>query len=392
MFEQHSFFISCALGSEKLLLSELEEFWYSLKNPDLTSANQPFEILGTELGGILIQCPFHLGLQINLKSKIANRVLWRLGQFTTQRQQRLNEKIKKILTSYHLENLYFNYHVVSDRSKLFHEGRIAESLEHICSPQGVKENNSEKMNLYLRIQDDLCVLSLDTSGEHLHRRQFTRKKTAAPLRETLAATMLKTLFEGLSRQHLENSVLIDPCCGSGTLLFEALTLYTDGIRQYDFQKIPFCPQFLKPDFRQKNRDHHQLLKFWEFVGYDYDQHAHQTALDNLDSIQSQFPIADFRFNFHVQDSLKLEKLAPQDHSVFLISNLPYGHRIKSEKPVKEMVKAYHELFPASRSCWMSGEELETPVGYTKKFQRKMKNQGILVHLTVFQAADRLGSV
>lgn len=395
MSDQESFFISCALGNEKQLLAELHEFWHSLQNPDGTTTMQQFALQDSEPGGILIACPFHLGVQINVKSKLANRVLWRLGEFQTQRQQRLNEKVEKILKARHLEQLQFDYHVVSDRSKLFHEGRIAQSLGHVFNKADQKvghklakqkqTSDTAAFNLYLRIQDNQCVLSFDTSGEHLHRRGVAPMKSTAPLRETLAATMLRQLCEDLSRQHLEQFILIDPCCGSGTLLYEGVTMMADAAREFAFQKLPFCPVFLRNDFRQRNRLRDVNPSFSRVIGYDYEKKAYEAATENLKSFSQYHDFAKGQIQFFYADSLKLdEQDRLRKENCLMISNLPYGVRVKLEATPQEMINQFHLDFKVFRSCWMSAEELQAPQGFIKKSVRKIKNQGLPVYISVFQ--------
>ncbi len=383
MSEEHSFFISCALGNEKHLLAELGELWHTLQEPDLVPTTNPFILVSSEPGGVLIQCPFHLGVQINLKSKLANRVLWRLGDFQTQRLQRLNEKISRILKVHHLEKLSFDFQVVSDRSKLFHEGRIKDALE----KEFLKKGSDAPLHLYLRIQDNQCVLSFDTSGEHLHRRGHAPLKTQAPLRETLASMMVRHLFDGLSRGHLEQSVLFDPCCGSGTLLFEAMTIYSEGRRSFDFQRLPFCPEFLKKKFREKNRSLQSLVHFQKFIGCDYDDHAFTTATENTKLFKSQYGLSNDCFDLYQQNSIE-SKIPAVGSKILMISNLPYNHRIKTDVSIAEMVEKFHTVYGPQRSCWMSAEELLPPVGYTKSLQRKLKNQGLPVFVTVFRRSQK----
>jgi putative N6-adenine-specific DNA methylase len=393
MSDNESFFVSCALGNEKQLLTELQEFWHSLLNPDQTTTTQLFEVLGSEPGGILISCAFHLGLQINIKSKLANRVLWRLGEFQTQRQQRLNEKVEKILKARHLEKLHFNYHVVSDRSKLFHEGRISESLGQVLAATNTptasenhKKSEADKLNLYLRIQDNQCVLSLDTSGEHLHRRGFAPLKSLAPLRETLAALMLRLLCEDISRQHLEQIALIDPCCGSGTLLYEGVTMTSNAFRNFDFQKLPFCPVFLRKDFQQRNQSRQLSPGFSKVIGYDYEKKAYSAASENLKFFAKDFDFSNEQIQFFCEDSLQLKKHNRQvEQHCLMIANLPYGVRVKLETSPQQMINQFHEDFNVLRSCWMSAENLTEPLGFIKKSQRKIKNQGLPVYISVFES-------
>jgi putative N6-adenine-specific DNA methylase len=97
--------------------------------------------------------------------------------------------------------------VTCRKSRLYHSGAVAERLAAVvpAGPGG----------LYVRIVRDRCTLSVDTSGELLHRRGWRPETGAAPLRETLAAGILR--LAGWS----PGEALYDPMCGSGTLLIEA---------------------------------------------------------------------------------------------------------------------------------------------------------------------------
>ncbi|MEM7736305.1 MAG: hypothetical protein AAF267_10985, partial [Deinococcota bacterium] len=78
--------------------------------------------------------------------------------------------------------------------------------------------NQDSIEIYVRLFQDRCTVSINTSGAHLHKRGYRDHSYTAPLRETLAAAVLKEL-------NLPNyTTLIDPMCGSGTLLIEAALL------------------------------------------------------------------------------------------------------------------------------------------------------------------------
>ena len=85
-----------------------------------------------------------------------------------------------------------------------------------------KKPNRKKIGLYIRLIDNTCTLSLDTSGERLHKRGARTHLGEAPLRETIAASLI--LSTGRTYENGDFSVeLVDPMMGSGTFLLEAAT-------------------------------------------------------------------------------------------------------------------------------------------------------------------------
>ncbi len=106
----------------------------------------------------------------------------------------------------------------SRRSRLGHTGRIAETVSAAIDRalgRGDRPQGSAPQLILARFEDDRATLSIDASGELLHRRGYRQEQGVAPLRETLAAAMLHEL------QWSGAQPLWDPMCGSGTLLIEA---------------------------------------------------------------------------------------------------------------------------------------------------------------------------
>jgi putative N6-adenine-specific DNA methylase len=102
------------------------------------------------------------------------------------------------------------------KSRIYHSGAAAERIETaIRETLGATPSPEEEVTVRVRIEQDICTISLDTSGELLHRRGHKQAVNAAPMRETMAALFLRQCgFEG-------NEPLLDPMCGSGTLVIEA---------------------------------------------------------------------------------------------------------------------------------------------------------------------------
>ena len=110
------------------------------------------------------------------------------------------------------------FRVACHGSRLNHSTRVAETLESALNRALGRSTNptgKDPQLVMVRIVEDVVTISIDTSGELLHRRGYRKTVTAAPLRETLAAGILMLLdWQG-------HEALVDPMCGSGTFVIEA---------------------------------------------------------------------------------------------------------------------------------------------------------------------------
>ncbi|MBQ4292997.1 MAG: RNA methyltransferase, partial [Muribaculaceae bacterium] len=174
------------------------------------------------------------------------------------------------------------------------------------------------MRLHIHIADEDGTLSLDSSGESLHRRGYRQESVEAPLNEVLAAGMiLMTGWKG-------DRDFIDPMCGSGTLLIEAALIaqnISPGVfrKGYAFEKWPDFDEELfdtiyNDDSKEREFNHH-------IYGYDIDMKCVNTALLNVKAAGlskvitvKQADISDFT--------------QPQEPSI-MVTNPPYGERIST---------------------------------------------------------------
>jgi len=174
------------------------------------------------------------------------------------------------------------------------------------------------IRLNIHIAEDNCTLSLDSSGESLHRRGYRQESVEAPLNEVLAAGMiLMTGWRG-------ECDFIDPMCGSGTILIEAALIarnMSPGVfrQEYAFEKWTDFDQEL---FDSIYNDESQEREFeHKIYGYDIDQKAVNTARINIKAAGLSNDIivdtADFK-NF----------TQPKDVSI-IVMNPPYGERIST---------------------------------------------------------------
>ena len=180
----------------------------------------------------------------------------------------------------------------------------------------------------LHIEKDEAVISLDTSGESLHKRGYRLLAGEAPMQETLAAAIIR-----ISNWNGEN-LLWDPMCGSGTILCEALMHYCRIPAQKLRKKFGFfnLPDFdnelwnkLKEDSESKIRP----LKKGIITGSDKSQKMLDVANENL----SRLPYSDsVKLNCHPFQHVK------QFENGTLITNPPYGIRLGNIEDVKDLYK------------------------------------------------------
>ena len=174
------------------------------------------------------------------------------------------------------------------------------------------------IRLNIHIAEDKCTLSLDSSGESLHRRCYRQESVEAPLNEVLAAGMiLMTGWQG-------ETDFIDPMCGSGTLLVEAALIahnMAPGLfrKEYAFEKWPdfdsdLFDRIYNDDSSEREFTHH-------IYGYDVDIKAVNTARLNVRAagLLNDITVEEADFKNFTQ---------PKEKSI-IVTNPPYGERIST---------------------------------------------------------------
>ena len=174
------------------------------------------------------------------------------------------------------------------------------------------------IRLHIHIADDQCTLSLDSSGESLHRRGYRQEAVEAPLNEVLAAGMIMmTGWKG-------DTDFIDPMCGSGTLLIEAALIARNmapGVfrKEFAFEK---WPDFDAELFDRIYNDDSQEREFHHHIyGYDVDIKAVNTARLNVRAAGLTNDIT-----VNEQDFKDFQQ--PKEKSI-IVTNPPYGERIST---------------------------------------------------------------
>jgi putative N6-adenine-specific DNA methylase len=183
---------------------------------------------GITTGGVLFEGGLHAAYAANLHLRTASRVLLRLGEFRAVSFAELRKKAARLPWERCLApGQPLSLHVTCHKSKLYHSDAVAERIagaiaDRLEKPAQLLKSEDDAdapaQLVVVRMANDICTVSADTSGALLHRRGYRLALAKAPLRETLAAGLL------LAADWDGSAPLLDPFCGSGTIPIEAALL------------------------------------------------------------------------------------------------------------------------------------------------------------------------
>ncbi len=202
---------------------------------------------------------------------------------------------------------------------------------------------------HLLIKKNELTLSLNLSGESLHKRGFRIEGGSAPLKENLAAAIL--IRAGWPEIAVKGGSLFDPMCGSGTLLIEAAFIAGDiapGLSREYFGFLhwqEFKPVVWKNLLKEaQERREAGLLKLPKIIGYDADRSSIRMAQENIAR-------AHLSAHIHVErrdlSQCKALTVAPG----LVITNPPYGQRLGEKETLKFTYQHLGEMFKKEFSAW-----------------------------------------
>ena len=168
-------------------------------------------------GGVVLKGGWPEVWRANLWLRGAGRVLARLDAFHVTHLAQLDGRARRVPWASVLRpDVPFRVEVACHKSRIYHSDAAAQRIETaIRETLGAPQSETADVLVRARIDHDLCTISIDTSGEALHRRGYKQAVNAAPLRETMASLFLQAC--GYTGQE----PLLDPMCGSGTFVIEA---------------------------------------------------------------------------------------------------------------------------------------------------------------------------
>lgn len=185
-------------------------------------------------------------------------------------------------------------------------------------PTMTKENPDIILNLH--INENQVTISLDSSGESLHRRNYRLAAEKAPINEVVAAGLIQ--LSGWER----DSNFFDPMCGSGTIVIEAAMFAYNIPAQYYRHDFAFkkWADFSMPEYkRMRQQADKEIRDFdYEIWGSDISGSAIKTATENITNAKLHKDIELFRSDIQDQD--------PPEGKTLIITNPPYGQRIETD--------------------------------------------------------------
>ncbi|WP_446720127.1 THUMP domain-containing class I SAM-dependent RNA methyltransferase [Loktanella sp. S4079] len=280
----------------------------------------------------------------NLQMRGATRVLVRIGSFMAFHLAQLDKRSRKFDWGAILDsNVPVRVEVSTNRkSKIYHAGAATQRIETaLRESHGMTISADANIVIKARIDDNKVTISLDTSGESLHKRGHKEAVNKAPMRETLASLFLRECgYDG-------KEPVLDPMCGSGTFPIEAAEiargLFPGRSRHFAFEQFASFDQQAWDLMRTQTLQPTDL----KFYGSDRDAgairmsnaNAERAGVDDLISFQNH-AVADLR--------------RPEGPAGLVICNPPYGGRIGNPKLLFGLYASLGSVLKERFSGWRVG--------------------------------------
>ena len=295
-------------------------------------------------GGVTLKGGWPEVWRANLWIRGAGRVLARVDDFRVLHLAQLYGRARNVPWDEILRrDVPFRVEVTCSKSRIYHSGAAAERIEKaIRDTLGAPSDPEADILVRARIERDLCTISVDTSGDLLHKRGYKEAVNKAPMRETMASLFLRQCgYTGAEP-------VFDPMCGSGTFIVEAAEiaarLNPGRSRHFAFE------QFANFDVEawQLMRDVKSArTPSVRFYGSDRDAGAVSMSLDNA-ARAGVSAFTEFR-QCTISDAV-----APCEAPGLVIVNPPYGARIGGEKKLFPLYSALGQSLMKSFAGWRVG--------------------------------------
>ena len=293
-------------------------------------------------GGVTFQGGWPEVWRANLWSRGATRVLVRLAEFRALHLAQLDKRSRRVDWAAVLgTGRKVSVETVCRKSKIYHAGAASQRIE-TAIREALGEGDGPPLKIMARIEDDLCTLSLDSSGAALHKRGTKQAVGKAPMRETLAALFLRQCgYDG-------REPVFDPMCGSGTFPLEAaeiaMGLAPGRNRSFAFESLPEFDGDAWAGMRQAAGQGATDLRFG---GSDRDPGAVKMATENAERA-GLGAVVSFR------QAAVSEAERPDGPPGLVMINPPYGARIGERKLLFGLYGALGEMLKTRFSGWRVG--------------------------------------
>jgi 23S rRNA (guanine2445-N2)-methyltransferase / 23S rRNA (guanine2069-N7)-methyltransferase len=355
------------------------------------------------LAGVKFKGDLALAYRACLWSRLANRILLPLTECRADSAEKLYKGVRSIKWLEHMraeDTFVVDFSGVSPAITNSHFGALKVKdaiVDQIRDQTGQrpsidKEKPSLRVNVYL--QHDLATISIDLSGESLHRRFYRTDSGEAPIKENLAAAILyRAGWPDLVRQ---GKVLLDPMCGSGTILIEAALIAAD-----------IAPALMRRTFGFTHWLQHQD-KIWQEILLD----AQARRVAGLEKLTTEIRgydidprvIAIARRNIvraGLEDKVKvlvkeLDKFTPPTHHGqqvgVIVTNPPYGERLSEVQALMPLYKSFGTILRERFLGWQvamitSNPDLGKTMGLRAMKQYSFFNGALPCKLLLLQVSE-----
>lgn len=294
--------------------------------------------------------PFDLCYKANLESRIASRILWRIAQAPYRGENDIYKTVfnlpwERWFSTEETIAVKVSAHKCPLKSLDFITLKIKDGVCDKFRKLGGERPSVDTHNPDIRIHGFLdekqFTLYLDTSGETLFKRGYRQGTGEAPLRENLAAGILK--LSGWQ----PGTPLLDPMCGSGTFLIEAALMALNippGIRRkFAFEKLKNFDEKTWNGIREEARSRQLPLKELPIYGCDLYGEQVDLAYDNLDAAGLENVV-------RLKQANVLE-ISPPEAEGMLVTNPPYGVRIGEQQDLAEFYPKLGDLLKKKFAGW-----------------------------------------
>lgn len=365
---------TCAFGLEKLVSNELKKLnlW----------------VVKMEDGRVTFEGDETAIVKANLWLRCADRVQIKVGEFKALSFDELFDQTNLLEWEKYIgPNDAFPVDATSVKSALHSEPAIqsivkksiVKRLQEKHGTEILSENSGATYQIMVKSNKDQFVISIDTSGDSLHKRGYREQANLAPMKETLAAAMI------ILSDWTPERTLVDTFCGSGTIVIEA-ALMAQNMAPGLFRKFAFqnwnwiSDEKLKAVYDEAKAAILPIKKL-PIYGFDIDPAALRIAEGNaraagFDNIN--FKISDFR-------NLDFSRF---ENCTFIV-NPPYGERLEEVAYVEKMYHEYGEKFAQTKNCSLfiltSDEKFQHHFGRKADKNRKLFNGGLRCYLYSYEA-------
>ncbi len=366
-------------------------------------------------GSVSFVGSYQQALQVCMWSRIGVRVLWPLITFQASAKEEIYSQVQKVDWSKHIDaNNSIAIDFTGKNSVIKNTQYGAQLIKDAIADQFMDkvgfrpdvQRIQPDLRINCHVRENKYSISIDLSGDSLHYRGYRKSGVTAPLRENLAAAILQRMawFETAKR----GGALLDPMCGSGTLLVEAAMIAGDiapglgreaqsepywGFAKWKKHKPELWETLVDEAWQRKEAGEEKIPRI---VGYDLGHKNVDIARQCVAEAGAGLGL-DEHIIIKQQDFLQMEKLPVGVTTGLLVFNPPYGERLKSNSDIEllytKIGAKIKQLFAGWKSAAFIGDpDLAQNFGVAPQKQFKFYNGAIECCLAVFSQQQKKAQI